>query len=140
MPDEVYANYKKCLFYLGEISCTEFVEDYKGLCDYILEHDTLDGQEGVEFYDSRFFQVAVNHFSCILECLKKYRNEYHGDPEVWDDCVKKYLDVIRRLRKIRMYGICQRCCFPFHAGFFRSLISDDEENSESADERHGKPG
>lgn len=128
MPDEVYANYKKCLFYLGEISCTEFVEDYKGLCDYILEHDTLDGQEGVEFYDSRVFQVAVNHFSCILECLKKYRNEYHGDPEVWDDCVKKYLDVIRQLPRSGCMGFVNDVVSRSMRDFL-SLISDDEENS-----------
>lgn len=53
---------KSVCFIWGKFPVQNLMEDYKGLCDYILEHDTLDGQEGVEFYDSRVFQVAVNHF------------------------------------------------------------------------------
>ena len=74
MPDEIYCNYLRCLFLQGKISCTRFIEDYRRYCEYSIEHDTLD-EEGVEFVDSRLFQVVVNHLTghygkCWL-CMKR---------------------------------------------------------------------
>lgn len=54
--------------------------------------------------------------------------EYHGDPEVWDDCVKKYLDVIRQLPRSGCMGFVNDVVSRSMRDFL-SLISDDEENS-----------
>ena len=95
MPDEVYCYYKTTLFFLGRISCTEFLDDYKRFCDYCIEHDTLEHRDG--FANSRLFQVAVNHLPGILQHLRLYSDEYHGDPMLRHNCVEAYLKIIRRL-------------------------------------------
>ena len=41
MLDEIYCNYRICQFFLGEISCTEFLEGYKAFCDYAIAHDKI---------------------------------------------------------------------------------------------------
>ena len=41
MLDEIYCYYKRTLFFLGKIDCTEFLEDYAKFCDYSIEHDTF---------------------------------------------------------------------------------------------------
>ena len=33
MLDEIYCNYKSCLFYQGKITCTELLEDYRKFCE-----------------------------------------------------------------------------------------------------------
>lgn len=95
MLDEIYCYYKRTLFFLGKIDCTEFLEDYAKFCDYSIEHDTLDHPDG--FWDSRLFQVAVNHLPGILQCLNLYGEEYHGDFSLRKKCVNAYLTVIRQL-------------------------------------------
>ena len=95
MPDEIYCYYKKTLFFLGKITCTEFVEDYKKYCDYNMEHGSLEHPDG--FWESRLFQVAVNHLPGILQCLNLYGEEYHGDPLLRRTCVEDYLQIIRQL-------------------------------------------
>lgn len=99
MLDEVYCNYKSCLFYQGKITCTELLEDYRKFCEYSMENDDLDSQEGVPFSDSRYFQVAVNHLPTILELMEKYGDEYHGAPDIRDFCVSNYVHAIRRLSR-----------------------------------------
>ncbi len=95
MPDEIYCYYKRTLFFLGKIDCTEFLEDYKAFCDYSLANDKLEHPDG--FWDSKLFQVAVNHLPGILQCLNLYGEEYHGDPLLRRKCVEAYLTVIRQL-------------------------------------------
>ena len=95
MPDEIYCYYRRTLFFLGRIGCTEFLEDYKKYCDYCIQNDTLEHPEG--FWESRLFQVAVNHLPGILQCLNLYGDEYRGDPELRSQCVEEYLKIIRRL-------------------------------------------
>lgn len=97
MPDEIYCNYKRCLFFQGKLDCTSFIEDYIGYCRYCIEHDTLDSQEDVSFSDSRYFQVVVNHLYNIMETLDVYKDEYHGPDDIKDFCVKEYVRMIRRL-------------------------------------------
>ena len=99
MLDEIYCNYKSCLFYQGKITCTELLEDYRRFCEYTMEHDDLDSQEGVAFSNSRYFQVAVNHLPTILELLEKYQEQYHGAPDLLDFCVSNYVHAIRRLSR-----------------------------------------
>ena len=93
MPDEIYGFYKYTLFYLGELDCTTFLEDYKKFCDYSLQHDTLECETG--FADSKLFQIAVNHLTGILKCLNLYGDEYHGDPNLRNECVTDYLQIIK---------------------------------------------
>ena len=95
MPDEIYCYYRRTLFFLGRISCTEFLEDYKRYCDYCIQNDVLEHLEG--FWESRLFQVAVNHLPGILQCLNLYGQEYEGDPTLRNQCVEEYLKIIRRL-------------------------------------------
>lgn len=95
MPDEIYGYYKYTLFYLGELDCTSFLEDYKRFCDYSMEHDTLNPDSS--FADSKLFQVAVNHLTGILKCLNLYGDEYHGNPNLRMDCVSAYVKIIRSL-------------------------------------------
>lgn len=95
MLDEVYCNYRRCQFFLGEIDCTEFIEGYKKFCDYTIAHDTLEHEDG--FTESRLFQVAVNHLPNIIDSLNYYADEYHGDPNLRKSCVDEYLKVIRML-------------------------------------------
>ena len=95
MLDEIYCYYKRTLFFMGEITCTEFLDDYKKFCDHSIENDTLDHPDG--FWESRLFQVAVNHLPGILQCLNLYGDEYHGDPLLRRKCVDTYLKVIRKL-------------------------------------------
>lgn len=95
MPDEIYCYYKRTLFFLGKISCTEFLDDYKRYCDYSIANDRLEHPEG--FWESRLFQVAVNHLPGILQCLNLYGKEYHGDSLLRSKCVDAYLKIIRKL-------------------------------------------
>ena len=95
MPDEIYCYYQRTRFFLGRISCTEFLEDYKKYCDYCIQNDELEHPEG--FWESRLFQVAVNHLPGILQCLNLYGEEYRGDRELRNWCVEEYLKIIRRL-------------------------------------------
>mgnify|MGYP002768667359 FL=1 len=97
MPDEIYCNYKRCLFFQGKLDCTSFIEDYIGYCRYCIEHDTLDSQEDVDFSDSRYFQVVVNHLYNIMETLDMYKDEYHGPDDIKDYCVDEYVRMIRSL-------------------------------------------
>ena len=69
MLDEIYCNYKSCLFYQGKITCTELLEDYRKFCEYSMENDGLDSQEGISFSDSRYFQVVISHLPTILELM-----------------------------------------------------------------------
>ena len=95
MLDEVYCNYKRCQFFMGEIDCTEFLNDYKAFCDYTIAHDTLEHEGG--FTESRLFQVAVNHLPNIIDSLNYYADEYHGDPGLRKSCVDGYLKVIHQI-------------------------------------------
>ena len=95
MLDEIYCYYKRTLFFLGKINCTEFLDDYAKFCDYSIQNDTLDHPDG--FWESRLFQVAVNHLPGILQCLNLYGTEYHGDSSLRKQCVSSYLSVIRQL-------------------------------------------
>ena len=72
MLDEIYCNYKSCLFYQGKITCTELLEDYRKFCEYSMEHDDLDSQEGV-FFDSRYFS-GLQSTICrrFWNCWEKY--------------------------------------------------------------------
>ena len=97
MPDEIYCNYHRCFFFLGKMSCTDFVEDYWAFCSYILENEPLGSQKGVEFYDSRVFQIATVHLTNILYVIVHYKDEYHGDREIWKKCADQYLYIIRNL-------------------------------------------
>ena len=36
MPDEIYCNYARCLFFQGKLDCTSFIEDYIGYCRYCI--------------------------------------------------------------------------------------------------------
>ena len=94
MPDEIYCYYRRTQFFLGRISCTEFLEDYKKYCDYCIRNDALEHAEG--FWESRLFQVAVNHLPGILQCLNLYGQEYQGDQDLRSQCVEEYLKIIRR--------------------------------------------
>ncbi len=95
MLDEVYCNYRRCQFFLGEIDCTEFINGYKKFCDYTIAHDTMEHENG--FTESRLFQVAVNHLPNIIDSLNYYADEYHGDPGLRKSCVDEYLKVIRQI-------------------------------------------
>lgn len=79
------------------LDCTSFIEDYIGYCRYCIEHDTLDSQEDVDFSDSRYFQVVVNHLYNIMETLDMYKDEYHGPDDIKDYCVDEYVRMIRSL-------------------------------------------
>ena len=93
MPDEIYCNYHRYLFFSGKLSFTEFVEDYKRFCDYSVAHDTM--EEDGDFIDSRLFQVAVNHLTNIIFSLKYYEKEYEGDPNLGRECIDQYIQVLR---------------------------------------------
>ena len=95
MLDEIYCNYRRCQFFLGEISCTEFLEGYKAFCDYAIAHDTMEHEDG--FTESRLFQVAINHLPSIIDILNHYEAEYHGDPGLRKSCVDEYLKMIRQI-------------------------------------------
>ena len=97
MLDEIYCNYKRCLFFQRKITCKEFVDDYVNFCKYCMEHDSLDSQKDVAFIDSRYFQVVVNHLVNILETLDLYKDEYPGAEGIKDFCVEEYVRVIRSL-------------------------------------------
>lgn len=93
----IYCGYRRCLFFLGEIDCTEYIEDYKRFCDYVIEHDTFDARTERDFWNSRLFQVANEHLPAIINAISEYADEYHGDRTVRDVCVAQYLNVLRRM-------------------------------------------
>ncbi len=97
MEDEVYCNYKRCLFFLGEIDCTEYVRDYKRYCDYVIANDRFGEPQDVAFWDSRLFQVANYHLPTIVSAVTEYADEYHGDPNVREECFRQYLDTICKI-------------------------------------------
>ena len=99
MLDEIYCNYKLSQFYLGKLTCTELLEDYRSFCEYSMKNDSLDSQKGVGFSDSRYFQVVVNHLPTILELMEKYKDEYHGRSDIREFCVSNYVRVIRSLSR-----------------------------------------
>ena len=128
MPDEIYCNYKRCLFFQGKISCTEFIEDYVGFCKYCMEHDALDSQEGVDFSDSRYFQVVVNHLYNIMEMLDLYSEEYHGPDGIKEFCVEEYVRVIRSLPRTENDQFINDVVWR-SLGEFLKFLSKDEVNS-----------
>lgn len=95
MLDEIYCNYRRCQFFLGEINCTEFLEGYKAFYDYAIAHDIMEHEDG--FTESRLFQVAINHLPSIIDILNQYEAEYHGDPGLRKSCVDEYLKMIRQI-------------------------------------------
>ncbi len=99
MLDEIYCNYWLSQFYQGKITCTELLEDYRKFCEYSMKNDSLDSQSGVDFSDSRYFQVVVNHLPTILELMEKYKDEYHGPSDIREFCVSNYIRVIRSLSR-----------------------------------------
>lgn len=97
MEDAIYCGYQRCLFFLGEIGCTEYIEDYKRFCDYVIMRDTSEMKAARDFWNSRLFQVANNHLPAIISAVEEYADEYHGDRSVRDACVAQYLSVLRRM-------------------------------------------
>lgn len=95
MPDEIFCYYKRTSFFLGRISCTQFLNDYRAYCDYSLAHDTMEHPDG--FYESRLFHVAVNHLPGILECLRLYGAEYSGEPNLRERCIRDYISVLGKM-------------------------------------------
>ena len=128
MPDEIYCNYKRCLFFQGKLSCTEFIEDYIGYCRYCMEHYALDSQEGVAFSDSRYFQVVVNHLYNIMEMLDTYKDEYHGQSGIKEFCVEEYVKVIRSLPRTENDQFTNDVVWR-SLGEFLKYLSEDEINS-----------
>ena len=57
----------------------------------------MGSRKGVEFYDSRVFQIATVHLTNILYVIVHYKDEYHGDREIWKKCEDQYLNIIRNL-------------------------------------------
>ena len=128
MLDEIYCNYRRSQFFQGKLSCTEYIEDYWQFCKYSLEHDSLESQEGLEFSDTRYFQVAVNHLPNIMEMLDLYGDEYHGTPGIRECCVKAYVHVIRSVPRTQNDTfvndvVCRSL------GEFLKYLSRDEVNS-----------
>ncbi|MCM1102596.1 MAG: ATP-binding protein [Clostridium sp.] len=97
MEDGVYCGYRRCLFFLGEIDCTEYLEDYKRFCDYVIAHDSFDLRPEHDFWNSRLFQVANVHLPAIISALAEYADEYCGDVAMREACVAQYLNVLRKM-------------------------------------------
>lgn len=57
MKDEIYCNYWKIQYYLGNIGVKEYVGKITAYCDYVLVH--YDFSETEDFVDSRYFQVNM---------------------------------------------------------------------------------
>lgn len=98
MPDEIFCYYKRTCFFLGRISCTQFLNEYRAYCEYSIAHDTFDHPDG--FLESRLFHVTVNHLPGILECLHLYGEEYHGDPGLRQKCLQDYVKLLSRVPKL----------------------------------------
>ena len=101
MRDSIYCGFRRCLFFLGEIDCTEYLEDYKRFCDHVIAHDTFETCMERDFWNSRLFRVANHHLPAIISSLSEYADEYHGDKTVRDACVAQYLNVLRRMPRAR---------------------------------------
>ena len=127
IPDEVYCNYHRCLFFSGELTCTEYVEDYKHFCDYSIAHDSMEDQAGSDFCDSRLFQIAVNHLPNIIETLRLYKDEYHGDPTIQKSCVEQYVQVMREVPRVGRAAFVNDVMSRSIIEVLR-LVSDDDEN------------
>ncbi|MCM1536937.1 MAG: ATP-binding protein, partial [bacterium] len=97
----IYCGYQRCRFFLGEIGCTEWLEDYKRFCDYVIAHDGSKELQGRDFWNGRLFQVANNHLPAILSALSEYAEEYHGDEAIRDACVAQYLTILRGMPRAR---------------------------------------
>lgn len=127
VPDEIYCNYHRYLFFSGKMSFTEFVEDYKRFCDYSVEHDTMD-EEDADFTDSRLFQVAVNHLTNIIYSLKYYEKEYEGDPNLGKECINQYIQVLRRVPRAGNAAFVNDVMYRSLCGLLE-MFADDEEGS-----------
>lgn len=127
VPDEIYCNYHRYLFFSGKMSFTEFVEDYKRFCDYSVEHDTMD-EEDADFTDSRLFQVAVNHLTNIIYSLKYYEKEYEGDPNLVKECINQYIQVLRRVPRAGNAAFVNDVMYRSLCGLLE-MFADDEEGS-----------
>lgn len=73
MLDEIYCNYKSCLFYQGKITCTELLEDYRKFCEHSMEHDDLDSQEGVSFLTAAIFRLRLTICRRFWNCWRNMR-------------------------------------------------------------------
>ena len=56
MKDEIYCNYQKGQYYIGNIGLREYIDKVKAFCDYVLEHKDEDGEE---LTNSRYYQVNM---------------------------------------------------------------------------------
>ena len=97
MPDEIYCNYNRCLFFLDEISCTEFIDNMVAFCEHSLEKDSYESEK--LFIDSRLFQIITRQIPVIIENLNIYGKDYHGDQTLRKRYIDKYIKLIRELPK-----------------------------------------
>ena len=95
MPDEIFCAYKRICFFLGKISCTEFIDALEKYCAYNIENSSLEHEDG--FWDSRLFHVVINQIPNLLECYKQYSSEYYGNPIPFKKWVKVYLDIMKQV-------------------------------------------
>lgn len=58
MKDEIYCNYYKGQYYIGNIGLREYIDKIKTFCDYALEHREEDEEE---LTNSRYYQVNMYH-------------------------------------------------------------------------------
>lgn len=119
MADGIYCAYTRCLFFLGEFDCTEYLNDYKRYCDYVIARDTFDTLPGIPFWNSRLFRVCNQHLPVIISALSEYKDEYRpagcadagdertnagaGQPDAADsakimaECVGQYLEILSQM-------------------------------------------
>lgn len=94
MDDSIYCAYRRCLFFCGEIDCTQYIDDYKRFCDYVMRHDAFEESPECCFWNSRLFRTAHLHLPVLILALSKYENDYHGEVAK-AACAGQYLDILR---------------------------------------------
>lgn len=96
MEDSIYCAYQRCLFFCGEIGCTQYIDDYKRFCDYVTAQDSFEACGERCFWNSRLFRTAHQHLPVLVRALSKYEKDYHGEVAK-ASLAEQYLDILRSM-------------------------------------------
>ena len=96
---DIYCNYVKSQYLVGNISIEEFVKKYTNYCIYVLQHEKIVINE--QFYITRYFSVCMYNFPMVLEYVEHSGMEKDFIKQIKTICVEKYFEFVEAIPMLR---------------------------------------